>query len=82
MALKNYSQDYKDFKPDAFKEMLDFACQISKQFEMARVDLYYTKTLGIRFGEIAFSHYGGTNTGTSYPDYDSDLLIGGMFQNI
>lgn len=74
-----FKNDYKRFIPQDIKKMLDFASKISKEFKIARVDLYYTKSLGIRFGEIAFSHYGGTNTGASYPDYDADMKIGGMF---
>jgi len=75
-----YVDNYKQFKPEKLEEMIKFASDISKEFKIARVDLYYTKKLGIRFGEIAFSHYGGTSTGASFPDYDSDLLIGGMFK--
>ncbi len=77
---EEYKDNYKQFKPERLDEMLEFASSISKKYRIARVDLYHTKSLGIRFGEIAFSHYGGTNTGASYPDYDNDLKIGGMFE--
>lgn len=77
---EEYKNDYKRFKPDLLDEMFEFASKISTEFQIARVDLYYTKSLGIRFGEIAFSHYGGTNTGASYPDYENDLKLGGMLK--
>ena len=75
-----FLDNHEQFKPEKLDEMIKFASEISKTFRIARIDLYYTKSLGIRFGEIAFSHYGGTNTGASYPPYDIDLLIGGMFK--
>lgn len=71
-------KEVESIKPFCFQEMVSFASSISKDFKLARIDLYCVNNEIIRFGEIAFSHYGGTQTGSSYPDSEADLLMGRM----
>lgn len=66
-------------KPKKLCEMLSFASDISKTFPLSRVDLYYDDNFGIRFGEIAFSHYAGFKK-EAFPQGKYDLEAGEMFE--
>lgn len=72
--------DVKKMKPKKWDEMVAFATRISQNFPLSRVDLYYNDDIGIKFGEIAFSHYGGTKTKDAWPNDKYDLIFGEYFK--
>lgn len=68
------------YKPKKLSEMLNFASSISSNYPIARVDLYYFGKNIIKFGEIAFSHYGGTKAKDAWPNERYDIKFGSMFK--
>lgn len=50
--------DYIDKKPKKFKEMIEIAETLSKEFPFVRIDLYYVNNR-IYFGEITFTPNNG-----------------------
>jgi hypothetical protein len=46
-------------RPEKLHEMIDVANKLCQGFHHCRIDLYNTKSSGIKFGEITFNSYGG-----------------------